>query len=338
MQALTIMRPGEARLTDVTVPEPQAGEVAIDLAYVGYCGSDLTSFRGLNPLVSYPRVPGHEISGTISALGQGVSGLAEGQAVTVIPYFNCGACHACTTGRPNACVNNQTMGVQREGAMTGRIVVPASKVLPVDDLPLRDLALIEPCAVGFHAVRRAALKSWETVVVLGCGMIGLGALLGALRTGARVIVVDLSDAKLELARKLGAHHTINANSDVRAAVKALTGEGPDIVIEAVGAETTFLQAVDLVVTTGRVIYIGYAKAPIAYDTKMFITKELDIRGSRNALPQDFADVIDCLRANPDAGNLIVTRVASLAEAPAALADWDARPGAFTKILVDLRAS
>jgi 2-desacetyl-2-hydroxyethyl bacteriochlorophyllide A dehydrogenase len=337
MQALTILRPGEATLTEMAMPSPQAGEVAIDIAYVGYCGSDLTSYRGLNPLVSYPRVPGHEIAGTIAALGEGVTDFTAGQTVTVIPYFNCGTCHACTTGRPNACVNNQTMGVQREGAMTGRITVPAAKVLPVDGLPLRDLALIEPCAVGFHAVRRSGLQPGETVVVLGCGMIGLGVLLGALRAGARVIAVDLSDAKLEIAKRLGAHETINAKGDVRAAVTALTGEGPDVVIEAVGAEATFLQAVDMVVTTGRVVYIGYAKAPIAYDTKTFITKEIDIRGSRNALPQDFSDVIDCLKANPGAGDLIVSRVASLDKAPAALAAWDADPGAFTKILIDLRA-
>jgi 2-desacetyl-2-hydroxyethyl bacteriochlorophyllide A dehydrogenase len=337
MQALTILRPGEATLTEMAMPSPQAGEVAIDIAYVGYCGSDLTSYRGLNPLVSYPRVPGHEIAGTIAALGEGVTDFTAGQTVTVIPYFNCGTCHACTTGRPNACINNQTMGVQREGAMTGRITVPAAKVLPVDGLPLRDLALIEPCAVGFHAVRRSGLQPGETVVVLGCGMIGLGVLLGALRAGARVIAVDLSDAKLEIAKRLGAHETINAKGDVRAAVTALTGEGPDVVIEAVGAEATFLQAVDMVVTTGRVVYIGYAKAPIAYDTKTFITKEIDIRGSRNALPQDFSDVIDCLKANPGAGDLIVSRVASLDQAPAALAAWDADPGAFTKILIDLRA-
>lgn len=338
MQALMISCPGEVGLTEVDRPEPGAGEVAIDIAFVGYCGSDLTSYRGLNPLVNYPRIPGHEIAGTIASLGHGVSALTPGQAVTVLPYFNCGTCHACRNGRPNACVNNQTMGVQREGAMTGRVVVPATKVIPVDGLPLRDLALIEPCAVGFHAVRRAAIGPGETVVVLGCGMIGLGVLLGALRAGARVIAVDLSDAKLAVARQLGAHDTVNASGDVKAAIAALTGEGPDVVIEAVGAEATFLQAVDMVVTTGRVVYIGYAKAPIAYDTKYFITKELDIRGSRNALPDDFVDVIDCLKANPGAGDLIVSRVTSLAEAPAALADWHADPGAFTKILVDMRSA
>ena len=333
MQALSILSPGAAALTQCTLPEAGPEDVTIAIAYVGYCGSDLTSYRGLNPLVSYPRIPGHEISGTVSALGENVEGLSVGQAVTVLPYFNCGECRACLSGRPNACPKNQTMGVQREGAMTSHIVVPAHKVIAVDGLAQRDLALIEPCAVGFHAVRRAQLQKGETVVVLGCGMIGLGVLLGALRVGARVIAVDLSDAKLKVARKLGAHETINAGGDVRAEVARLTGEGPDVVVEAVGAEATFLQAIDMVATAGRVVYIGYAKAPIAYDTKYFITKELDIRGSRNALRADFDDVVDQLRRQPDAGDLIVSREVSLADAPAALADWHERPGDFTKILV-----
>lgn len=333
MKALSIVQPGQAEITEIAEPQAGPGEVLIDLAYVGYCGSDLTSYRGLNPLVSYPRVPGHEIAGTIAGLGDDVDGLSLGQAVTVLPYFNCGTCKACRSGKPNACPNNQTMGVQREGAMTRQVVVPASKVIAVDGLPIRELALVEPCAVGFHAVRRAQLSAGETVVILGCGMIGLGVLLGALRAGARVIAVDLSDAKLDVARKLGAHETINASGDVKAAVARLTGEGPDVVFEAVGAEATFLQAVDMVATSGRVVYIGYAKAPIAYDTKFFITKELDIRGSRNALRSDFYEVVEALKANPGAGDLIVSRVVDVDTAPQALADWHENPGGFTKILV-----
>ncbi|MBD8065761.1 zinc-binding alcohol dehydrogenase family protein [Devosia sp. PTR5] len=333
MKALAILEPGKAALVDIAAPDPSPGEVAIDLAYVGFCGSDLTSYRGLNPLVSYPRVPGHEISGTVSAVGTGVDDVAVGQAVTVLPYFNCGQCRPCRTGRPNACVNNQTMGVQREGAMAGRVVVPRGKVIPVDGLALRDLALIEPCAVGFHAVNRAQVEEGETVLVLGCGMIGLGVIIGGLRRGARVIAVDLSAQKLETAKALGAQHAILAGGDIAQAVAAIAPEGPEVVIEAVGAEATFRQAVEVVGSCGRVVYIGYAKAPIAYDTKHFITKEIDIRGSRNALPQDFADVVGYLRDHPQAGDRIVSRVVALDAAATALAEWDAAPADFTKILV-----
>jgi 2-desacetyl-2-hydroxyethyl bacteriochlorophyllide A dehydrogenase len=339
MKAVRLTAPNEISIGEMEVPEPVAGDdVAIDVAFVGYCGSDLTSFRGLNPLVSYPRVPGHEIAGIVAALGADVDNLSIGAQVTVLPYFNCGQCRACRLGRPNACVNNQTMGVQREGAMTERIVVPRSKVLPTPGLRLRDAALVEPCAVGFHAVGRAEVTSGETVVVLGCGMIGLGAMLGSLRRGATVIAVDLSPKKLDVARKLGAHHVIVGGDEAAARIAELVPDGPDVVIEAVGAPATFLLAVDVVGQCGRVVYIGYAKQPIAFDTKQFITKEIDIRGSRNASLTDFADVQDWLRAHPDSGDLIVSATVPIGEAPAALHRWAEEPGEYTKIMVSMQGA
>ena len=339
MKALAIVSPGKAEIVDVPRATPTDGEVEIELAFVGYCGSDLTSYRGLNPLVTYPRVPGHEVAGTIVGLGPNVAGLSLGQPVTVLPYFNCGACRACKSGKPNACVHNQTMGVQREGAMTARIVVPQAKVIPVNGLALRDIALIEPCSVGFHAVNRAQLARGETVVILGCGMIGLGALMGSLRAGAQVIAVDLSPSKLEIARKLGAAHVIcPADGDIGAQIAAILPEGPDVVIEAVGASTTFLQAVDIVGQCGRVVYIGYAKDPVSYDTKRFLTKELDIRGARNAVRSDFDNVIEWLKDHPEAGELIVTTTVNLDQAPLALANWNQDPGSYTKILVRFGAA
>lgn len=336
MKAVVINAPNSAAIIELPQPAPAAGEVAIDVAFVGYCGSDLTSYRGLNPLVSYPRVPGHEIAGTIVELGAGVSGLTIGQSATVLPYFNCGHCRACRLGRPNACVNNQTMGVQREGAMTSRIVVPQEKVIPVDGLSLRDAALVEPCSVGFHAVARAGVARGETVVILGCGMIGLGALIGSLRHGAQTIAVDVSRSKVAAARALGATHTVCVeDGDVAAQIAAILPEGPDVVIEAVGAQATFLQAVDIVGQCGCVVYIGYAKDPVSYDTKRFLTKELDIRGSRNALPSDFDDVIAWLKLHPHAGDHIISRVVDIDAAPEALAQWHQQPGSFTKILVRL---
>lgn len=334
MKAVCITEPGSVSVVNIDMPQPGEGEVAIDVAYVGFCGSDLTSFRGLNPLVSYPRVPGHEIAGTIAALGAGVKDLSVGARATVLPYFNCGQCRACRAGRPNACVNNQTMGVQREGAMTGRIVVPRQKVIPTPNLSLRDAALVEPCSVGFHAVGRAGVARGETVVILGCGMIGLGALMGAVRRGATVIAVDLSPQKLDVATRLGASHVVRGGGDdVAARIADLVPDGPDIVIEAVGAPATFLLAVDVVGQCGRVVYIGYAKQPIAYDTKQFITKEIDVRGSRNALRSDFEDVIEWLEARPEAGDLIVSATVPLDEAPAALERWDNAPGDYTKIMI-----
>lgn len=337
MRAIVLAEPGAAGIGEAPAVTPGPDDVVIRVAYVGFCGSDLTSFRGLNPLVSYPRVPGHEIAGTIEELGSNVGDLQVGEDVTVMPYFNCGTCRACRSGQPNACAKNQTMGVQREGAMTERIVVPRSKVLSAAGLALRDLALIEPCAVGFHAVARANVAAGETVVVLGCGMIGLGAIIGAVRMGARVVAVDLAAEKLAVARSLGAAETINAGEqDVPATLAAIEPEGAHVVIEAVGTQATFLQAIDLAGTGGRVTYIGYAKAPIAYDTKQFILKELDIRGSRNALRGDFENVIDYFRSHPGTADRLISRVVPFDQGPAALEAWDRDPGAFIKIVVDMR--
>ena len=340
MRAICIERPGSMSIIDVPVPVPGSGEVAVTIAYVGYCGSDLTSYRGLNPLISYPRVPGHEISGRIAALGPSVAGLTVGESVTVLPYFNCGKCNACRMGRPNACKHNQTMGVQREGAMTPTVVVPAEKIIPVSGVAARDLALIEPLAVGFHAVRRAGLETGETVVVLGCGVIGLGVTLGAVRRGARVIAVDLAAGKLAVARALGAAETIDASTtDVAAEVRRLTGDdGPQVVIEAVGADVTFRQAIELVGSCGRVVYVGYAKAPVTYDTKQFLLKEMEVRGSRGSERRDFEEVIAHLKAHPDVGAHVISKVVPFEEAGPAMAAWDADPGGFVKIVVALEAT
>lgn len=336
MRALAITEANHVSLVDVDRPVPGPGEVAIDMHYVGFCGSDLTSFRGFNPLVSYPRIPGHEIAGTIAALGEGVEGLRVGDAVTVLPYFNCGTCRACRMGKPNACVNNQTMGVQREGAMTGRIVVPAEKVIAVEGLSMKALALIEPCSVGFHAARRAQVQPGETVLVLGSGMIGLGAMMGALMLGAKIIAVDLSDKKLDIARRLGAAHVLRSGANLAAQLEDIVPGGPDVVIEAVGAPETFTAAVDLVGQCGRVVYIGYAKHAVSYDTKRFITKEIDIRGSRNAMRSDFDDVVSWLKRHPDAADTIISAVVPLEQAPETLMEWDKNPGDFTKILVQMQ--
>ncbi|CAH1652542.1 2-desacetyl-2-hydroxyethyl bacteriochlorophyllide A dehydrogenase [Hyphomicrobiales bacterium] len=341
MKALSIDQPGTLSFTEQPWPPAGNGEIGIRTAYIGYCGSDLNSFRGKNPLVKYPRVPGHEISGVIETIGADVPGHFQvGQHVCILPYFNCGVCNACRMGRPNACKHNETLGVQREGALTEFIAVPHGKIIPVDGLALRDLALIEPLAVGFHAVRRAEVAEGERVVVLGCGVIGLGAVLGAVTRGARVIAVDLAAAKLAQAKALRAEDVVDASQvDVAAAISELTGDdGPQVVIEAVGAEQTFTQSIDIVGSCGRVVYVGYAKNPVTYETRFFLMKEIDIRGSRGAQLVDFENVIAAMKRRPEIGNLIISRVASFAEAADAMRAWDADPGAFTKILIDVRGT
>jgi L-galactonate 5-dehydrogenase len=337
MKAIAIEAPGKMGMTELPVPSPGPGEVLLRISVIGYCGSDLNTYRGLNPLVSYPRVPGHEIGAVIEACGEGVPAeWKPGMTVTCAPYTHCGTCAACRKERFNACQFNQTFGVQREGALTEFVVVPWRKLFHAAGLDAADHAMVEPLAVGFHAVDRGRVVAGETVLVLGAGMIGLGAIAGAaLARGARVIAVDVDDAKLALARKAGAAETIHSlKENLHERLVELTGgAGPDVVIEAVGLAETFVSAVTEVSYAGRVVYIGYAKAPVSYETKYFLLKELDIMGSRGSTPKDFQDVIELLKSGRYPIAETITRTVSFDEAPRAMEEWSANPAAITKIQI-----
>jgi 2-desacetyl-2-hydroxyethyl bacteriochlorophyllide A dehydrogenase len=339
MRALRIDEPGRVGLTSVAEPEPGAGDVLLRVDTVGFCGSDLTTFRGSNPIVSYPRIPGHEIAATVEWVGREVPAerVRVGAQVTVVPYTACGRCAACRRGRVNTCRDNQTMGVQRDGAMTERVAVPWQKVLSTERLSARDLALVEPLSVGWHAAARARVTPGDLVMVIGCGAVGLGAVAAAAARGAEVVAVDVDDAKLALARLAGASHEVNSRrSELREQLLALgSGEGPDVVIEAVGLPETFVAAVAEVAVAGRVVYIGYAKAPVSYDSSQFVRKELDVLGSRNATEEDFAGVIQLLTGGRFPSERVVTRTVPLDEAAEALRGWDADPNRVTRIHVEI---
>lgn len=338
MKLLQITQPGESQLIERPVPEPGPGEVLLKVQTVGYCGTDLSTFRGANPLVQYPRIPGHEVAGVVEEFGPGVTtDLAVGQHVLVFPYTECGRCTACQAGRPNCCQHNQTLGVQRDGALAEYACLPVEKLIAAPGLSDRDLALVEPLTVGAHAVARGQANEEDTVLVFGCGAIGLGVIAAAASRGARVIAVDIDDEKLALGMKCGATEHINSQTeDLTKRVQQLTdGHGPHLVIEAVGLPQTFRAAVDLVGFAGRVVYVGYAKAAVVYETKFFVMKELDIRGSRNALRADFDAVIQMLQSGSLPVDEIVNRTTSLDDACEALQQWADNPQAVTKIHVTL---
>ena len=338
MKALVLQNPGQASIQSVPEPIPQPGGVFLRVRMVGLCGSDLNSYRGKNPLVRYPRIPGHEIAATIIETTSALPpGLAIGSNVTMSPYTNCGQCSACLRGRPNACANNQTLGVQRDGALTEFITMPPEKLFAAPSLTLKELCLVEPLTVGFHAAARARVSATDKVAVLGCGGVGLGAIAASHFAGATTIAVDLADEKLAIAQKAGASHIINsARHSLHDQLLALTdGRGPDVIIEAIGTPETFRAAVEEVAFTGRVVYIGYAKEPVAYETRLFVQKELDILGSRNALPADFHTVINMLQQKQFPVDAAVGHIIPLDQAPQLLANWSAQPSAYTKIMVHL---
>jgi threonine dehydrogenase-like Zn-dependent dehydrogenase len=291
--------------------------------------------------VSFPRIPGHEISATIVELdenrpGEDASRLAVGMDVTLSPYTSCGLCSACRNGRANACRNNRTLGVQRDGALTEYLSIPVEKLCPAR-LNLEELCLVEPLTVGCHAVARAQVAASDTVAIFGCGGVGLGAVAASAFRGATTIAMDIDDAKLAIARAAGATHVIHTGRQNPAEILGnLTGgEGSDVVIEAIGLPDTFRAAVELVSFTGRVVYIGYAKEPVTYETRLFVQKELTILGTRNAQPEDFHQVIAMLEQHRFPVRAAISTIAPLEQAPELLREWNSAPSLFTKIMITL---
>lgn len=337
MKAVQITEAGKVQVADIVKPTLGAGEILLRIKYVGFCGSDLNTYLGRNPMVKMPVIPGHEVGAVIEEIGEGVpAGFEKGMNVTVNPYTNCGKCASCRNGRVNACEHNETLGVQRNGSMQEFLVLPWTKVIPATGLSDKECALIEPMSVGFHAVSRAQVTDIDTVAVIGCGMIGLGAIVRASLRGARVIAMDIDDEKLELAKRLGASMVINSKTEnVVERVRELTdGYMADVVIEAVGSPVTYVTAIDIVAFTGRVACIGYAKSEVSFQTKYFVQKELDIRGSRNAMPEDFRAVIHYLQNGNCPMNELISAVVKPEEAGEALQKWSENPGKVFRMLVE----
>ena len=336
MKAIVISREGQAEVIEKNKPEIGDGEVLIKIKYVGFCGSDLNTFLGKNPMVQLPVIPGHEIGAIVDAVGENVSNhIKPGMTCTVNPYTNCGNCPSCRNGRFNACQYNETFGVQRDGAMSEYISVPWQKVIVDEKISSKDFALVEPMSVGFHAISRAETTDTDAVLVIGCGMIGLGAIIRASLRGAKVIAMDIDDNKLFLAQRLGALHTINSKTeDVHLRLQEITNNaGPDVVVEAVGSDITYQTAVKEVAFTGRVVCIGYAKTNIEFETKLFVQKEIDIKGSRNAMPEDFRAVMEYLKRGTCPVEELITGVYKPEEAQFALEKWAQDPGKVFRMLI-----
>jgi threonine dehydrogenase-like Zn-dependent dehydrogenase len=336
IKALRIEAENVTRFQKVEPAPLGPGQVRVSVRHVGLCGSDLNTFKGLNPLVQLPRIPGHEIGGVILEAGDGVAAAyAPGRRVIVMPYTSCGQCTSCRKGRLNACRYNKTLGVQQDGGLAEEIVLPAEKLILNDVLPPRHLALVEPLSVGFHAVERGRVARGDRVVVLGCGMIGMGVLIAAVARGAAVVAVDLSAEKRALASQFGAVATIDAGADdvVAKVMEWTNDDGVDVAFEAVGLPATFTQAIELACYGGRVVYVGYSKAPVTYQTQFFNLKELDIMGSRNAIMQDFVGVVSHLEAIGDKADALISKIIAFDDAESALPYWDSHRNAL-KIVIE----
>lgn len=208
MKAITIVSPSVVEIREVEKPVPGEGEALLRPLFGGICGSDLNSWRGTNAYLTYPRIPGHEFSAEIVEIGENDRGFKPGDIVTANPYFNCGKCYSCRRGLVNACMSNQTMGVQREGGFSEYMVMPVSRLISGKGLDPKTLALIEPFCIGYHGIQRAGVKPGDRVLVVGAGTIGVLAAIAAKSRGAKVWICDVAPKKLEYALRFGLDGTV----------------------------------------------------------------------------------------------------------------------------------
>ena len=294
MKAIVIPNPNEIEIRDIPMPEVKEGEALLKVKYVGICGADLASFTGNQPFTTYPRIPGHEFSAEIVEIPENNKGLKAGDIVTCNPYFNCGECYSCKRGFVNCCTDNQTMGVQRDGAFCEYIAMPVERIYKGKGLSAEELALIEPFSISQHAVSRAEIKKTDNVLVIGAGPIGLFALLAAKQKCGRIVVADILDNRLALAKEYGADAVVNTKAQsLEEFTKEFTdGNGFDVCIEACGAPETFLACIDNAAFAGNIILIGNGKRETSFNHSVLLKKELNVHGSRNALRDDFLNNID----------------------------------------------
>lgn len=336
-RSIIIKAPGDVAIIESPMPERKKGEVLLKLLYGGICGSDLGSYRGTFVYFDYPRVPGHEFSAEILDCDEGNAyGLRKGMVVTGNPYFNCGKCYSCRRGLVNACEHNETLGCQRDGVFSTYFVMPEERIYDGKGIDPKALAAVEPFCISYHGVKRAGIRPGEKVLIVGAGTIGVAAAIMAKAMGGEVTVCDVVAAKLAMAEGFGVDHTLLNDSPEHFAdgVRTLTGgDGFDVAIEAVGLPDTMMNCIDAVCFGGRLVDIGVGKKNLDFFYTIIQKKELNIFGSRNALKEDFLELIDLQAAGKVSLEKVVTNLYSFDRAPQAFEDFSQRGGEMLKVMI-----
>lgn len=339
MKAIEITKPGEIRLIEKEMPKAKQGEALLKVLYCGICGADVASYTGNQPFTTYPRIPGHEFSAQIVEIPENDRGLKAGDIVTCNPYFNCGECYACKRGIVNACHDNQTMGVQRDGSFQEYITMPVERIIDGKGLSAKELSLIEPFSISCHALSRAEVKQDDNLLIMGAGPIGLFALMRAKALGAKVLIVDMLESRVALAKEFGADCIVNVKEqDLHAECLNFTdSNGFDVCVEACGAPETFLSCIDEAAHGANIILIGNGKRETTFVHSVILKKELNIFGSRNAFTKDFETLIDLVKGGQADILKIVSGVYEKENAAEAFEALSHNDGTLAKLLIKFEA-
>lgn len=336
MRAVVCETPGTLRIVEKPVPVPVDGEVLVRIKRMGVCGTDLHIFNGKHPFLEYPRIMGHELSGEVAGVGDGVS-LAVGTPVYIMPYLTCGTCVACRKGKTNCCTSMQVLGVHCDGGMTDYLVLPKRMVFPADGIPLDQAALIEFLAIGAHAARRGEFGGGERTVVVGAGPIGLATAIFARARGAEVTLVDGREDRLRFAAdELGFVDAERAGPDLLETLKKKTGgDLYDRVIDATGNPKAMEGSFGLVAHGGALIFAGVVRTDLTFSDPDLHKREITVYASRNATDIDFSEVLTAIRSGSVKVEKLITHRAPLEEAVASFAAWTTPEAGVVKAMIEL---
>ncbi len=300
MKYIVCEEPGNFQLKEKEPPIRKPGEALLKINSVGICGTDLHAFSGNQPFFTYPRILGHELAAQVLEIEDNSKGIKVGDKVVVMPYLSCGHCIACRNGKTNCCTQIQVLGIHTDGGMQEQITVPISILLPANNLTDHQMAIVEPLAIGAHAIKRAQLTKGEAIVVVGCGPIGIGIMKLAQLEGAKVIAVDMNEDRLHYAKeKIGVDYIVNANNDAIKQISEITkGDLATVVFDATGHKGALELGPSYMAHGGRYVLVGLSKGELTFKHPDIHAKETTLLCSRNATVADFEYVISMIAQFP----------------------------------------
>ena len=300
MKYIVCEKPREFLLKEKEAPVRKENEALLQINKVGICGTDLHAYAGNQAYFEYPKILGHELASQVMYIGENDKGIKIGDKVVVMPYVSCGVCFACNKGKTNCCENITVLGVHADGGMQEQISVPINLLLPANHLSDDQIAIVEPLAIGAHAIRRSGIVPDETVAVVGCGPIGIGIIKLAQIAGAKVIALDTNTQRLNYAKdKIGVDHVVNAGDNALREVTEITnGDLCAVVFDASGNKNALEACPDYMSHGGRFVLVGLSKGELTYLHPKVHAKEMTLLCSRNATQEDFEHVMSILDQFP----------------------------------------
>jgi len=339
MKALLLESPKNLFRVDADLPpKPKFGEALVRVHRIGICGTDISGYLGKMPFFSYPRIPGHELGVEVLEVGEGVTNVQPGDHCSVEPYINDPNGYASRRGHPNCCEKLEVLGVHRDGGMRTKFVLPARKLHPSSTLTFDQLALVETLAIGCHAVNRGAPLPGESCLIIGAGPIGLATLEFVKLSGAKSIILDVNDQRLDFCKRvMGVQHTIKTSDHLERDLRDLTdGHLPDVVIDATGNHNSMSNAFGLVAPGGgRLVFVGITTDEVQFRHPIFHKPEGTLLCSRNALPGDFTRIIQLIEEGQIDTRPWITHRAAFDELPALFPSYIKPETGVIKAIVEL---